>query len=767
MVRNVGWTYESDSLYSVSLDAFISNYNNQRALIPALTMQLDTSRKFVTETRDTGAAGIQAFTDNNAFPYDFNNFEGLPEWFSTSDNDTLQRLFVYAMHNSNQTIEGKPETSQVAGLILDPGRVTRDITVPENDKRGRVYILSNDEVKYENNAAAENRKPDRTAARICDIPTSLVQLSNISGIAPSPIVDKKYIRSQASFDEASQYRLYNTLADFWVKPTHLMKNAGVPVYENMPLENNEFVFQTLDGLNAVDLNVFNDFREWTNLNRAVSHEDISVYAITNPGRGYIIGEVGTIVVGGYSLNYIVSAVDDSGGVTEVSVYGEDDIDINLANFDVVSNTAGTTVPYGTSSTRGENPGTGLKVELRIANYADLLPKKGDIRKGLYAFARVSNGLWLYKYNNTTNKWEQSVLVSEYEESNSRNLSTQDAFINSVLPNMKSISVAPYSANTEVAIKTISSATSINVIDDTTTPVILPESSTEHNDRTIVDINKFHCDYIGTATATSRTTASVFAKMKELKINHYDSFIIWRFENSTSKTFQYGVIKRSLNNYISYDTNSNLPVNKLDNPYYVHTNPSTTVTWNIPLVGPMVWTFNPKTNKKEMYQVDPTSRSLQITRTPLLWTNIEVYTNNFQTHIDLVDDNGRSLWNIISSVGYLEQYQDPIYKHPAYDYNNPLVSVGDDLTNVELPETIGMWQLVYPRVQTFRFANADNSVTYTPVRMNLIRGTEVSSDTVVVDSDDHNVNYNTCIINDTGVDTELKIYNEDNGHWITI
>jgi hypothetical protein len=52
-------------------------------------------------------------------------------------------------------------------------------------------------------------------------------------------------------------------------------------------------------------------------------------------------------------------------------------------------------------------------------------------------------------------------------------------------------------------------------------------------------------------------------------------------------------------------------------------------------------------------------------------------------------------------------------------------------------------------------------------MNLIRGTEVSSDTVVVDSDDHNVNYNTCIINDTGVDTELKIYNEDNGHWITI
>jgi hypothetical protein len=126
-----------------------------------------------------------------------------------------------------------------------------------------------------------------------------------------------------------------------------------------------------------------------------------------------------------------------------------------------------------------------------------------------------------------------------------------------------------------------------------------------------------------------------------------------------------------------------------------------------------------------------------------------------------------LWNIISSVGYLEQYQDPIYKHPAYDYNNPLVSVGDDLTSVELPETIGMWQLVYPRVQTFRFANADNSVTYTPVRMNLIRGTEVSSDTEVVDSDGHIVNYNTCIINDTGVDTELKVYNEDNGHWITI
>ena len=62
----------------------------------------------------------------------------------------------------------------------------------------------------------------RTVARICDIPTSIVQLTGISGVSPASVVDPKYVRSEASFSEEDKDRLYNDiLASRWVRPVHL------------------------------------------------------------------------------------------------------------------------------------------------------------------------------------------------------------------------------------------------------------------------------------------------------------------------------------------------------------------------------------------------------------------------------------------------------------------------------------------------------------------------------------------------------------------
>ena len=89
-------------------------------------------------------------------------------------------------------------------------RIYRNLDMDEaNYTRGRVYVLSNDNIEYENNKKSLYPKPARTAARICDIPTSIAQLSGMSNIAPTYVVDKDYVRTEASFSEEDKNRLYN------------------------------------------------------------------------------------------------------------------------------------------------------------------------------------------------------------------------------------------------------------------------------------------------------------------------------------------------------------------------------------------------------------------------------------------------------------------------------------------------------------------------------------------------------------------------------
>lgn len=757
-----GWEYKNASSYEIELSKFESNSiysENRMHLIQALRLTLDSKLPFVVSSYDYGYAGLRAYSNNYEFPYDLSKFDGLPERYSENVfSYTNQSLSVYAIHSSEDSIPGNPDTSQTAALLFDPGvpATTSEFT---NDNIGRVYLLSNDSAEYKNNAKEEFPKPARTIARICDIPTSLVQLTNISGIAPAPIVDKKYIRSEASYSAKDQNKLYNELSDKWVRPTCLMSD-GNPVYGHMTNENNEFVFQTINGLNAVDFNTFNDLRKLENLNRGVNHNDISVYGISNPGRGYSVDETGIIVVGGYSLNYVVSEVGPAGEVLEVSVYGTDDVEINLANFDMSSESGGITNSYGTSSLSGGNGGTGLRIQLKIDNYHDLIPTKGDIRDGLYALVRTANGLWLYIYNTTDDEWQQTDLISSDETSETDQLSTKDSFINSILPQYRSLPISPYEAGKETRLGTVSSGSFINVVDEYRTPVYSENETT----KTVVDINKWHCDSIGILMALERSSYEVVAKLKKEKLNRYDAFIIWRWVDDHSRYFEYGVIYRSLNNLLSTDSTSLLPANELYNPYYVNSNPGTTMTWNVEGVGPMVWMYNAMTNITEQYSINEDTNELVVTRKPLRWNEIEVYTNNFQTKVDLVDESGKILWNVITSIGYGSSSDDPIYKHPDYQYVTPYILIGTDVSNMEFPAYTGCWQLVFPRVHSFTFKNTGSNVSYNPIKMNLIRGAEVSDSTVIIDESGANVNYKTCVIDSSN---GLNIYDKDTATWVKI
>ena len=104
--------------------------------------------------------------------------------------------FVDKNHFADATIEGRQKLQK----FVYHGKRRFSIGIVEFDERteyGRGYLLSNDGIHYENNETSRTPKAPRTAARICDIPTSFEQLQNISGVSPTLVIDTKYTRQRS------------------------------------------------------------------------------------------------------------------------------------------------------------------------------------------------------------------------------------------------------------------------------------------------------------------------------------------------------------------------------------------------------------------------------------------------------------------------------------------------------------------------------------------------------------------------------------------
>lgn len=791
MDENAGWTYVDENTYEIAMDSFdinCLNLNNGNSLVPFLNVNLDRYVPFdVLDESDIGFAGMTMGAANTTseqypkYPHDLNRWDGIPEWIQQLDPESVPaHMMMYAIHNTKGYAPSVPNSRQVAAIILDPGKKKTDDTVGfTNDERGRAYLLSNDDTEYRNNAVEANTegglvKPARTIARICDIPSSVMQLTGVSGLSPDPVVDKKYIRSYASYSDEDKNRLWNVVNSYdrWVRPT-ANDGDGHPI-TSYDVQNGDYVFENETLLSFVDMYNQNNFNVMINLNSVVDPANVRIASIIDPGEGYHFHDNGKIIIGGFSFEYEVEDVDADGGVTSLAISYNGTGTINLANFDMLDNNTGLTEIYGTAPTDPSNSGTGLKVRFIIEGYLDLLPTKGDFLDGIHAFVKCHDGIWLFEFIEVAPdnyQWVKSLLMSPFEKSSTASdegLSTPDAYMSSIIPRYKPITVQPWKDSQQqqrIAINALSTGTFINIIDDTHTP-LTPNSSSGQDDESVlrrVDLCSWRCDrVIRGINADVKTFRGIVDKLVELGVLLYDCYVIWEWvndEDPRNTLFNYGIITRSMNNYASTDVTTTLPANDLRFKNYVHTNPSTTVVWDAPGVnGVMMWVYDPSTPMVEKYVVDPNTQDLYADRDYVDWNSIMLDGSDIIT-------NGKFNWNVMTNnpvaLNYTAPTSGPIYQQP--DFVN-IINKGETFNNRKI-RPVGNWKLVFPRCESFRLTNVTNGTTYKPTKMQMLRVENQSLLGDVIDENGNTVNAKTLILNSTTSDgVSLNMYNTQSGSW---
>ncbi len=160
------------------------------------------------------------------------------------------------------------------------------------------------------------------------------------------------------------------------------------------------------------------------------------------------------------------------------------------------------------------------------------------------------------------------------------------------------------------IKTLSTGTFINIIDQDTIPISESGIVDDPDTRTRVDLCGFRCNGLFKGEARLKETKEVINALDASGRVHHDCFVVWRWEDSEdsyNKTFEYGIFYRSLNNYFSDDVTTLIPKNSLRHPKYVNTNANTTVFWDVKDYGPMMWVFSPEYTRHEKYYFDAETR----------------------------------------------------------------------------------------------------------------------------------------------------------------
>lgn len=798
MSEHPSWTYIDDSTYEIPMDYFDQNCLNgfKNPLISIFDIHFDETIPFINSTTDVGLAGVRMCSanptsdTNERYPLNLNKWSGLPEWLTNLEDGLVpEHLAVYAFHQPPSYKEDDPESMQGAGLLFDPGKHKTSNEDVANTI-GRVYVLSNDGIGYSNNAIVEDPKPARTAARICDIPTSVAQLLDIKGVLEFPIVDNKYVRTQANYSEEDKNRLYNALASRWVRPVALNKN-GIPVCELYPNHTSKFAFdieyladdKQHNLLNDVDMLHHNDFRELTNLNPRIDVSKINIYRITESGENYNVNDTGICVVGGYSFAYIVTSINDSNGaVTGLTLSTDsrvEDEKINLSNLNMGEQPSNITEAYGTSSVTGE--GTGLKFKFIIdKDYYDeaVSIKKGEFFNDLFALVNEKDGLYQYDFviDNSSvgtpksGKWTKGICISKYERSSyykpEGGLSVKDSFMNFHIPSLRYLPISLKENGKErTNLKTFQTGSFVNIVDDEHTPV--EKTNIIDIDR-IVDMCKFYCDGLFILTAETKSAFGVVAKIKDDKtLYRYNSYVIWRWldpDDPDNKRFQVGVIYRSFNNIFSTIDNSLLPENKLYCDNFVDTNPNTTIVWNVSNVGMMVWMYDPKYNIKEEYLIDEATSDLHVERLELSYNDVD-FKDGSNTKI--IDDEGKYTFNVLTNnpvATVSTEQSEYIYRQPDL-FSLEHVRVGLNASETPPEEKlIGNWRLVLPRINGFRLEKDGTNTQWIPKKMQLIKGHIGEEIGKITDSNGNNVSEKMIVVNESSSGISLKMFNSINGEW---
>lgn len=323
------------------------------------------------------------------------------------------------MYYSDETVEIISTKNQLSDIVFINNSTFGDVTTPrykllprfiyhgnrtfsldfidfdQELERGRIFKISNDGAYYENNLVTNYPKADRTLLRICDIPTSFVQLINIVGVSPTLIIDEDYTRMNANLTTHELSMLYNE------RPNHIVFDT----YEALNKSSRKYIFNASDDLDSIiSINSSKLAHEIININKSLDLlEDPYSIDILSNGSGYVLGDKFISIIGGKSYRGTITGID--GNIIQSFVFDEFDEDTRTIN---IGNLTGTQTIMKTTTVTGN--GTGLVLALTIS--AEVLAGltmtlSNDICDDNIAFKYdMFDNIWIHKFDVIENKWNK-------------------------------------------------------------------------------------------------------------------------------------------------------------------------------------------------------------------------------------------------------------------------------------------------------------------------------------------------------------------------
>jgi hypothetical protein len=506
------------------------------------------------------------------------------------------------------------------------------------------------------------------------------------------------------------------------------------------------------------------------------------------GSDYKIGDIGLIYIGGFALQYGVTSINATGGVSSFTItpIKQGDLpnkqypDISLSNFDMQDTNNGYTETYGTSPLNGD--GTGFRCTLFIPNIENYQLTYGDNYSDLFALMKHQDGLWLYEYDNENGVWNKTMMLSAFENATASSgfQTTTDAYMSFLLPTQQNLSICQYYDRREKIenVAALCTSTFVNIIDTTKTPIQTDVTASTTDPSSItneVDFCKFRCSGFKRYRAREKTWTSVYDTLLKAGVLKQDCFIAfkWALTSTVDMHFYAGIIERSFNHVLSTSNFSMLPENTIPIQNGINSNPSTTIVWDVPNIGPMMWVFNPNSLIHEKYHVDQQRQSFYIERTASSWEDVDICPNPDLGNSDftsLFDQHGKLLFNIYTNSPYMRNVRydsndKSIYRQPIFTKLLDAGTPKDEIKVYEAPT--GNWECVFPRVDSFVFEKDDER--HIPLQMQAVHANNVIvTSKLINEATNQDESARTIIFEDTLTNgVRAKIFNSATSTWDTI
>jgi hypothetical protein len=221
-----------------------------------------TQWKFSGELHNTGLyqrMEVRTFPDNGANPgyagvnVDsglFGIMHNIDKWSGGMSDEAIKASVNRIMIGAMATITGKKGAGLADDGTMSTETENRMAAIMLDPYDGRATLYSNDRTEYVNNTtrAADERMPDRTIARICDVPTHMTQLINDLDF----VADPDYRHTDNNFTNSNRFIVDNLDDRTFVYP-EIAKDSSGEYIENYRVGlSGEEVYGEADGENQIN-----------------------------------------------------------------------------------------------------------------------------------------------------------------------------------------------------------------------------------------------------------------------------------------------------------------------------------------------------------------------------------------------------------------------------------------------------------------------------------------------------------------------------------